>query len=83
LPFQQDVESHIGIMYLTTAVQTAAFAALVLTIDPSSPGPARLALAIVALGVMIANMPNRKGFTIAVNYLVDRPVKGPEDPPAS
>ena len=23
--------------------------------------------------VMIANMPNRKGLTIAINYLVDRP----------
>ena len=48
------------------------FAALVLNVDPLHPWLARAVLGVVALAIMIANMPNRKGFVIAINYVVDR-----------
>ncbi len=59
-------------MYLTTAVQTAAFAFLVLMTHPPQPWLARGVLALVAIGVMFADMPNRKGLAIALDYLSDR-----------
>ena len=81
LVFGDDPESHIGLMYLTTAIQTALFAILVLNTNPPSPWFARTALVFVALAIMLGNMPNRKGLSIAINYLVDRATReGPEPP---
>lgn len=68
---------HAGIMYLTTAIQTAIFAFLVLLTHPPQPWLARGLLAIVAIGIMFADMPNRKGLAIALDYLADGPTFAP------
>ena len=77
--FSDSTQDHIGLIYLTTAVQTAGFAFLILMVRPASPWLARGALALIALAIMLANLPNRKGFAIAVDYLVERP---PESAPS-
>ena len=68
-PFQRAVEDHLGVIYITTAIQTAFFAAIVLTFEPARPWIARGILALIALGVMLLNLPNRKGLAVAIDYL--------------
>ena len=79
LRFSDSTSDHIALIYLSTAVQTAGFAFLILMVRPASPWLARGALALIALAIMLANLPNRKGFAIAVDYLVERP---PESAPS-
>jgi len=72
LQFQRAVEDHIGLIYITTAIQTATFAAIALLVRPANPWIWRGILAAVALTVMLANLPNRKGLAIAIDYLTRR-----------
>lgn len=78
LRFHGDPADHLGLMYITAAVQNAMFACFVLLFDPPSPWLARGALIAVAVGVMFLNMPNRKGLAIALDYLTER--NTPPDP---
>lgn len=68
-PFQRAVEDHLGVIYITTAIQTAAFAAIVLVYEPARPWLGRAVLAAAALGLMLLNLPNRKGLAVAIDYL--------------
>ena len=68
-------------IYITTAIQTAAFAALVLLVDPSNPWVARSLLAAAALGVMLLNLPNRKGLAVAIDYLTGNDDEPRPEPP--
>ena len=77
LPFEQAIEEHFAIIYFSTAIQTAMFAAFVLVFKPDHPWTARAILAVVALSVMLLNLPNRKGFAIALDYLTGRGVDHP------
>ena len=72
LQMEKEVGDHLGIIYITTAIQTAIFAAFVLSFKPASPWFARLLLACAALGLMLLNLPNRKGLAIAIDYLSER-----------
>ena len=72
LQFQRAVEDHIGLIYITTAIQTAMFAAFALVFRPDNPWLWRAVLAAVALTVMLLNLPNRKGLAIAIDYLTRR-----------
>lgn len=72
LRFPDSTPDQIGLIYLTTGVQTAVFAFIVLIYQPSHPWLSRVALILAALGLMLANLPNRKGLAIAVSYLIDR-----------
>ena len=69
LRFRRPSENHLGVMYLTTAVQTAAFAALVLVFQPAHVLLMQVLLASGALTLFFLNMPNRKGLAIALDYL--------------
>ncbi len=80
LRFSDSTSDHIALIYLSTAVQTAGFAFLILMVRPASPWLARGALALIALAIMLANLPNRKGFAIAVDYLVERPAESAPSP---
>ncbi len=70
--FEREVGDHLGIIYISTAIQTATFAAVVLWIQPSSPWTARILLGAAALGLMLLNLPNRKGLAVAIDYLSER-----------
>lgn len=72
LVFEKEIGEHAGVMYLTTAVQTAGFAFIVLMVNPPEPWLARGILIAVAVGVMYLNLPNRKGLAIALDYLTRR-----------
>jgi uncharacterized protein (DUF983 family) len=76
-PFARAVEDHLGVIYITTAIQTAAFAAIVLAYEPSRPWLGRGILAAAALGVMLLNLPNRKGLAVAIDYLTGNDDVGP------
>ena len=76
--FQRAVGDHLGVIYITTAIQTAIFAALVLTVDPVHPWIARTLLAALALAVMLLNLPNRKGLAVAIDYLTGRDGDDPD-----
>jgi len=78
LQFERAIEDHIGLIYITTAVQTAMFAAIALLVRPANPWLWRGILATVALTVMILNLPNRKGLAIAIDYLTRRSIAGHE-----
>ena len=71
LRFRRPREDHLGVMYLTTAVQTAAFAAFVLVFQPANVLLMPTFLASGALALFFLNMPNRKGFAIALDYLTE------------
>ena len=77
LQFRRAIEDHIGLIYITTAIQTAAFAAFALVFRPLNPWLWRGILAIVALTVMLLNLPNRKGLAIAIDYLTRRSTDEP------
>jgi uncharacterized protein (DUF983 family) len=72
LQFERAVEDHIGLIYITTAIQTAMFAAFALVFQPANPWLWRGVLAAVALTVMLLNLPNRKGLAVAIDYLTRR-----------
>ena len=72
LEFEKEVGDHLGIIYISTAVQTATFAAVVLIFQPRSPWIARIFLGAAALGLMLLNLPNRKGLAVAIDYLSER-----------
>jgi len=72
LEFEKEVGDHLGIIYISTAVQTATFAAVVLLLQPQSPWIARIFLGAAALGLMLLNLPNRKGLAVAIDYLSER-----------
>lgn len=72
LQFERAVEDHIGLIYITTAIQTAMFAGFALLVRPANPWLWRSVLAAVALTVMLLNLPNRKGLAIAIDYLTRR-----------
>jgi uncharacterized protein (DUF983 family) len=74
LQFCRAIEDHIGLIYITTAIQTAAFAGFALVFRPLNPWLWRGILAVVALTVMLLNLPNRKGLAIAIDYLTRRGV---------
>lgn len=78
LQFQRAVEDHIALIYITTAIQTAVFAAIVLTFNPARPWIARGILGSIALGVMLLNLPNRKGLAVAIDYLTGRDGDDPD-----
>ena len=77
LQFERAIEDHIGLIYITTAIQTAAFAGFALLVRPANPWLWRGALAVVALTVMLLNLPNRKGLAIAIDYLTRRDERVP------
>jgi uncharacterized protein (DUF983 family) len=78
-PFQRAIDDHVAIIYFSTAIQTAIFAAFVLVFKPENPWLARGILAVVAVSVMLLNLPNRKGFAIALDYVTGRGID-PNDP---
>jgi uncharacterized protein (DUF983 family) len=79
LPFERAVEDHLGVIYITTAIQTAGFAAIVLLYEPSRPWLGRGILAAAALGLMLLNLPNRKGLAVAIDYLTGNEDPGPKN----
>ena len=72
LDIPQESSDHLAVMYLTTAIQTAFFAFVVLLVQPPSPWLGRIALASLALTVMLLDMPSRKGLAIALDHLAER-----------
>jgi len=61
-----------AVIYLTTAGMTGAVIIGMLIFRPLNIVIGRTVLALVALGVIVATLPSRKGVAIAFNYYIER-----------
>lgn len=59
-------------MYISTAAMTGAIVLVMLLVQPPNKGLARVVVFLAALLVIMMSLPYRKGFAIAMEYLIDR-----------
>jgi len=57
-------------MYVSTAALTGVVVVLMILVRPSNLAAGRAVVAVIALGLIVASLPARKGMAVAINYIV-------------